>query len=463
MAKTFGKKTILINSAYRSNQGNSSTTDFIYTFPETVRNVVHTNLLTAVVENGVYNIVAGVNDQFQMGFINYNTASVNAVFASPGTQTLPITIVGQTLTFSGTTNSGTFLPGSTVNVCDGNNGPLAQGIVITASPTLLRIGLISLSAGGSVITGFLINQLSPASVSASSPTNNTWNTVGQTRAFSLAGAGASFAVSATNNIIVVNTDNNIIVGTGSVVSSAGVNLTLQIATIIPGSGLVSNWAIYQVVASPVASTTIKPITIPAKYYDLETLVATIQDKINQSIPTVWDLPPPLTETSFIVRLDGGGYLYIINNDTGNWNIQFTQPGGQELLGFAPLLVSPPATIPIISPNQTNSPFEVISISPMNIYNYDLLLIQSDRLGNSITSAQGFDCWWVIPNANSQNNSTTITYENTRHPLLETAWRVPRDFEYIDIRLLDKYGKVVDIGTNNIQLVVECFTDDDARR
>jgi hypothetical protein len=126
-------------------------------------------------------------------------------------------------------------------------------------------------------------------------------------------------------------------------------------------------------------------------------------------------------------------------------------------------VALPNTIPVIAPTQTNNPFEVISINPMKVANYDLLLVQSDRLGNSITSAQGFDCWWAIPNANSQNNSTSITYENIRHPLLETAWKVPRDLEFIDIRLMDKFGKVVSIGSNNLQLVVECFTDDDARR
>jgi hypothetical protein len=188
----------------------------------------------------------------------------------------------------------------------------------------------------------------------------------------------------------------------------------------------------------------------------------IQDRVNQSIPTTWDLPVGLTKTTFVAKIDSQGYFYLLNNDTPNWIVQFPQPGFQALLGYI-TLTSAPGVLPLASPNQTNAPYEIISPGLMKIANYDLLLIQSDRLGNSITSAQGFDCWWAIPSANSLNNSTTISYENTRHPLLETAWKVPRDFEFIDIRILDKFGKVVDIGNNNIQIVVECFTDDDARK
>ena len=465
MSKTFGKKTILINSAYRSNPNSSSTTDFIYTFPETVKDVVHTNLLNAVIENGVYNVVAGVNDTFNMGFINYNTPNVSAIFNSPATQTLPSSVNGQNVTFAGTTQSGTFTVGATVTICDGNNGPLGTGIIISAIPTQIVVGLTSLGAGGSVITGFLINQYSIPSASGTSATSTNWiaSQIGNNKTFTLASA-VVFAPSSTANVYVVNTATNTIIGTASVVSSSGTTLGLKVATVAVSTNLaITTWAMYQVLATPVASTTIKPIVIPAKYYDLESLAGIIQDRVNQAIPTVWDLPPPLTDTKFTVKLDSDGYFYLINNDTGNWNMQFPLVGTQQLLGFAPLLVVPPATIPVIGPTQPNNPFEVISNNPMKVANYDLLLVQSDRLGNQVTSRQGFDCWWVIPNANSQNNSTTITYENVRGPLFETAWKVPRDFEFIDIRIVDKFGKVVDIGTNDIQLVVECFTDASARR
>jgi hypothetical protein len=239
-------------------------------------------------------------------------------------------------------------------------------------------------------------------------------------------------------------------------------LIVRIKTVLISSTNLTTWTFYQTGANPATLGLLRTITIPAKYYDLETLVANIQDLINSSIPTQWDLPTPLTSTKFTAKIDNQGYFYLINEDTSNWQMLFPQLGCQELLGFTPITALPPE-VPTAEPTQLNNPFEIIGPIPMTVYNYDILLIQSDRLGNSVTSAQGFDCWWVIPNTNSQRNSTTITYENTRHPLLETAWRVPRDLEFIDIRLLDKTGQVVDIGNNDIQLVVECFTDDSARR
>lgn len=466
MSKTFGKKTILINSAYRTNPNSSSTTDFIYTFPETVRNVVHTNLFNAVIENGVYNVVAGVNDTFNMGFINNNTPAITAIFNSPATQTMPATYVGQSMIFAGTFQSGTMLLGSTVNICDGNNGILATGIVLVVSGTTsITVGLTGITASNSVITGFLINQYSASAFGGSADTEN-WTVPGGNKVFTLVGGSISgtFVPSATINTYVVNTTTKIIVGTATVVSwnSGTSNLTVNIATVaVPTSGG-STWQIFQIPTNPAPGTTYKAVTIPAKYYDLESLTNMIEDRVNQSIPTTWDLPPPLTKTTFVAKIDSQGYFYLLNNDTPNWIVQFPQPGFQALLGYI-TLTSSPGVLPTASPNQTNAPYEIISPGLMKIANYDLLLIQSDRLGNSITSAQGFDCWWAIASANSLNNSTTISYENTRHPLLETAWKVPRDFEFIDIRLLDKFGKVVDIGNNNIQLVIECFTDDDARR
>jgi hypothetical protein len=466
MSKTFGKKTILINSAYRTNPNSSSTTDFIYTFPETVRNVVHTNLFNAVIENGVYNVVAGVNDTFNMGFINYNTPNITATFNSPGTQTMPPNALGQGMTFTGTTPTGTILYGSSVNICDQNNGVLATAIVLgTPTSTSISVALTSIINAGSVITGFLINQYLPATAYATSVSPNNWVVVGANKTFTIVPGSGVFLpdVNTTNVSVVDNTTGNI-VGEASVVSyNAGTQaLVLKIQTVDVPTPVTSNWQIIKSAPIPTAGTNYIPVTIPAKYYDLQSLTGIIQDRVNQSIPTTWDLPVGLTKTTFVAKIDSQGYFYLLNNDTPNWIVQFPQPGFQALLGYI-TLTSSPGVLPLASPNQANAPYEVISPGLMKIANYDLLLIQSDRLGNSITSAQGFDCWWAIPSANSLNNSTTISYENTRHPLLETAWKVPRDFEFIDIRILDKFGKVVDIGNNNIQIVVECFTDDDARK
>lgn len=466
MSKTFGKKTILINSAYRSNPNSSSTTDFTYTFPETVRNVVHTNLLTAVIENGVYNVVAGVNDTFQMSFINYNTPVVSATFVSPSTQTMPFAL--QNITFAGTTANPIYI-GALVNITETSSGSsLAKGIILPGSSgTVLIVGLTSLTNGGSVVAGFTIEQYDAPNCFATSTTSNNWNEVNinQTLSFTTTPGTGTFQISNTQNVVVVNSANNTVVGTASLTAFTSTTLTLRVATVQIPSTALATWTFYQSSSIPNQTVIPRTITLLAKYYDLESLVSNIQDRINSSIPSIpsqWNLPHPISATKFTAKIDSQGYFYLSNDDTPNWAMNFPQVGAQELLGFAPLFSIAPA-LPGIGPVQLNNPYEIVSPDPMSIYNYDILLVQSDRLGNSITSAQGFDCWWVIPNTNSQNNSTTITYENTRHPLLETAWKVPRDLEFIDIRLLDKSGKVVDIGTNDIQLVVECFTDDSARR
>ena len=59
-----GRRTVLINSATRANAQVATTTNFRFPLPLKINNVIHANLLSCVVENGVYNIVNGQNDQF---------------------------------------------------------------------------------------------------------------------------------------------------------------------------------------------------------------------------------------------------------------------------------------------------------------------------------------------------------------------------------------------------------------
>ncbi len=63
----YGRTTLLINSALRANKASTKKTDFIYSFPQKVQNVVHANLLSAVIENGVYN-VDSTNQSFSITF-----------------------------------------------------------------------------------------------------------------------------------------------------------------------------------------------------------------------------------------------------------------------------------------------------------------------------------------------------------------------------------------------------------
>jgi len=103
--------------------------------------------------------------------------------------------------------------------------------------------------------------------------------------------------------------------------------------------------------------------------------------------------------------------------------------------------------------------------------FDYLLIQSQKLGNDMSfystsipnpdpslalkgSASG--CWASILNTPSANNST-ILYENPRNAELTTI-KYPYSLDYVDIRILDKYGRVVDIRKNNVTIVVDLFID-----
>jgi hypothetical protein len=91
------------------------------------------------------------------------------------------------------------------------------------------------------------------------------------------------------------------------------------------------------------------------------------------------------------------------------------------------------------------------------------ILQSDRLGNDLRTNQGFDAWCSFTKNNNVVNSNTISFINSREAELNCVWETPRDFQWIDIKLVDTAGKTIDIADNNLQLMVEFYTDESARR
>jgi len=367
MSKIYGRKTILINSAYRSNQSNS-TTDFTYIFPETVKNVVHTNLLSAVIENGVYNIRGGVNDML--------TLVLGANDTTPATATSP------------------------------SSAAVPAALTQVSFPVTMTLG---------------------SSFAPNTPITGTWS-VGNTFT-------GTVHFSTTPTVLVVD-------------------VLTRSATVPQGAG---SWSFAGLASAAVRHS----INLVPGYYDIQTLSTSLANSFNNVNSLTNGLVPP-TQSTFFVEADSMGYMTFTNDLSLNWAIEFPLQGTQLLLGFTTIVAA--NGIPAVGPPPTTyPPFAVTSNVPLRLANYDMLLIQSDRLGNEIASRQGFSAWVAIPTGNTLANSTSITYDNVRGPVLDYRWKVPRDFEWIDIRLVDLTGRVVDIGSNNIQLVVECYTDDDARR
>jgi hypothetical protein len=234
-----------------------------------------------------------------------------------------------------------------------------------------------------------------------------------------------------------------------------VDVLTRSATVPQGAG---SWSFAGLASAAVRHS----INLVPGYYDIQTLSTSLSNSFNNVNSLTNGLVPP-TQSTFFVEADSMGYITFTNDLSLNWAIEFPLQGTQQLLGFSTLVVVINGVPTVGPPNTAFPPFAVTSTTPLRLSNYDMLLIQSDRLGNDIASRQGFSAWWAIPTGNTLANSTSITYDNVRGPVLDYRWKVPRDFEWLDIRLVDLSGKVVDIGTNNMQIVVECYTDDDARQ
>lgn len=196
------------------------------------------------------------------------------------------------------------------------------------------------------------------------------------------------------------------------------------------------------------------LLIPTGYYDDTTFIALISGLLN-GVSTL--LTAGGAATTFFVEISTMGIMTIINDASSTWDITFGNLPTAKLFGFATVgPYTPLSTAP-------NGPYSIAGVNKIKLSNYDMLLVGSDRLGNEIASRDNFSAFWSILNGNQLTNSTTITYINYRPPTLEVAWDSPRDIDWVDIRITDLMGKIVDIGTNNIQLVVELYTDETKRQ
>jgi hypothetical protein len=201
-----------------------------------------------------------------------------------------------------------------------------------------------------------------------------------------------------------------------------------------------------------SNTTTQVITIAPGVYDATTLAWEWASKLNNKNTLTNGRVPPALST-FFVDVNSTGYFSISNDVNGNWTISLP-PATAATLGFKAASVSPSAS--------TNGPYIVRGTVPVLLTN-NHFLIQSDRLGNELRTNQGFDAWCSFTKNNNVVNSNTISFINSREAELNCVWETPRDFQWIDIKLVDTAGKTIDIADNNLQLMVEFYTDESARR
>lgn len=209
---------------------------------------------------------------------------------------------------------------------------------------------------------------------------------------------------------------------------------------------------FNIVFDPAGTPITHSISIPSGYYDDSTWITEISNALN-AINTL--VTGTGTQSTFFVDVTNQGFLTISNDLSSNWQINFPEVGTAQLMGFDPTQTYAPSATP-------NGPYVIKGVKKVKLTNFDMLLLSSDRMGNEITTNQSFGSFWSILNGNQLTNSTTITYINYRNPTLEVLMSA-RDLEWVDVRLTDIYGRVVDIGTNNIQLLVEFYTDDSKSR
>jgi hypothetical protein len=72
--------------------------------------------------------------------------------------------------------------------------------------------------------------------------------------------------------------------------------------------------------------------------------------------------------------------------------------------------------------------------------------------NSVANAFAY-----VTNVTPTNNTGSIIYENTRAPQISTL-KFPYSLDYVDINILDKYGRIIDATNQNVSMVIELYTD-----
>lgn len=210
------------------------------------------------------------------------------------------------------------------------------------------------------------------------------------------------------------------------------------------------------------------VQIPVGYYDDVTLASTLGLVMSETSLANGG------STLYFVQILSNGVLSISADNNVNFAIAFS-----NILGSTPQ----PATALLLGfDNYTDINYYSSLLSglyrtvrgdfPMSLASFDYLLVKSQKLGNDISfCATGIQspppstlltpssagCFAFVPNITPQTSSTTIIYENTRTPDLETL-KYPFSLDYIDIQITDKYGRVVNSRDNNVTVVIDVYTD-----
>jgi hypothetical protein len=209
------------------------------------------------------------------------------------------------------------------------------------------------------------------------------------------------------------------------------------------------------------------INIPNGYYDDETLASTIG----------------LALTSISAQIGDGNLYFVQFTSTGVLQISGQNDQIAFAIGFTDGSTSYPDTAALLgftnatTPNAYESAFSGLYLTvqgdePSQLASFDYLLIQSQKLGNDISffSSSALNpppsatilpsaasCFAFVPNTTPNSNNSTIVYENVVPPYLETI-KYPFSLDYIDIAIVDKYGRQVTPRDNNITLVIELYID-----
>lgn len=216
-----------------------------------------------------------------------------------------------------------------------------------------------------------------------------------------------------------------------------------------------------------------PVVIPSGYYDDKTISST--------------LGLVLSSLSFS---QGAEYIYSCNIDTQGFLTITASPSitGQTCtfaIGFtnASAATYPQTALTLGFSNvaaefyESGIPFfsSVRGDLTTIIDNFDYLFVQSQKLGGEIAYYGGgiglntsgnpnpvivgspANAFAYITNVTPTNNTGSIIYENTRAPQISTL-KFPYSLDYVDINILDKYGRIVDATNQNISMVIELYID-----
>jgi hypothetical protein len=180
------------------------------------------------------------------------------------------------------------------------------------------------------------------------------------------------------------------------------------------------------------------VSVPAGQYNILQLMATLQSAINTQIA-------PLTASVVITRDDITNLLLFTFTTTGIFTFLSISPMAQ-VLGFSSDISYIPTTLSIRMPD------------PPDLSGINSVYIHSEALsdGSGIDASKG-----IINLVESVSMATTaygtFSYkQNSDTELCTINYTMPRNLNVIDIRLRDREGNLLNIGTKRLTLMVKMY-------